>query len=380
MASIASTSRGAKHVSVRRAKKRAATEKSANATPIKEIENVTLLDGETGQDTEHERLSKLFQAAAAAYSGTTLTGEGAFEGAQTNLIQGQVDHTVQLGSRVFATPEDMKEMIEQFDLTAKGQVCQLDKCVVCARTVTHGDLGIDHILYYFEGDENRRTARVRSIPRIWCEPCARKRAKIMKKPYVKSKEQKSWKDAWMNFANEIKAPETENKEESASKAAPVDARPPAINAHTSKVWKWIESKIAGKDDPVTFSSGKNTFRVTKCKARGYVDDSIESYRLKMLISFEARTTLRSGMEVLSRGKTTLEKSWNGNEEMGEITSLVNLGACVLVDDGNSMDPELSEMCLQKCDLMTKIYNKKVVPLIFARVANLKDQLTEIANA
>ena len=55
-------------MSVRRAKKRAAAEKSANATPIKEVENMTLLDGEKEQDTEHERLSKLFQAAAAAYS------------------------------------------------------------------------------------------------------------------------------------------------------------------------------------------------------------------------------------------------------------------------------------------------------------------------
>jgi len=45
-------------------------------------------------------------------------------------------------------PEDMLEMKNDFKEFFNGDVFQLDKYVVCARTVTHGDLGIDHILYY----------------------------------------------------------------------------------------------------------------------------------------------------------------------------------------------------------------------------------------
>ena len=97
--------------------------------------------------------TKLLQNAAAAYTNTGGNG----------LVQGQVDHTIQLGKRVKATVEEMKEMEENFNSSNYGDVFQLDVCVVCARKITHGDFAIDHILYYREGDEEKRTAKVSTL-------------------------------------------------------------------------------------------------------------------------------------------------------------------------------------------------------------------------
>ena len=103
------------------------------------------------------------------------------------LIQGQVDHTLLVGHRVRTSTGRAREARAEFGTDQ----LQLEKCPVCQRTVTHGEFGVDHIMFYLEGDEERETRKVRSTPRIWCGPCAKAHAKRNKKPYLRSRTEES---------------------------------------------------------------------------------------------------------------------------------------------------------------------------------------------
>ena len=113
------------------------------------------------------------------------------------LIQGQVDHTLLVGHRVRTSTEELEKLRAEFGTDQ----LQLEKCPVCQRTVTHGEFGVDHIMFYLEGDEERETRKVRSTPRIWCGPCAKAHAKRNKKPYLRSRNEETLREAWQGFVS-----------------------------------------------------------------------------------------------------------------------------------------------------------------------------------
>ena len=301
----------------------------------------------------------VLQAAAAAYTNTSTTING------TRLIQGQVDHTVQLGKRVVAHPEDMLEMKNTFKELGNGDVFQLDKCVVCARTVTHGDLGIDHILYYYEGDENRNTAKVRSIPRMWCVTCSKKRAKFLKKPYIKSRETSSWKEEFVKFANEVQENVSEQGSEESEDATPK-------NEKTEKAWAWIENALCNPSDQLVFEKGNYTIRLISCKPTGHCEMATGSFSFNIKVTYECKTALRDGTSVLGIGASIIRKSCtNGSNS----DAVLQLGSCELNTGNSSHDPEVTEMMLKKFEVMSKLYNKKVSPLVLERLKGLQDALS-----
>ena len=300
----------------------------------------------------------LMQAAAAAYTNTSAILNG------TRLIQGQVDHTVQLGKRVVAHPEDMLEMKDTFKQFGNGDVFQLDKCVVCARLVTHGDLGIDHILYYYEGDENRNTAKVRSITRMWCVTCTKKRAKFLKKPYLKSRETTSWKEEFINFAKEVQEKAMEQAADEAEQAKPK-------NAETEMAWTWIENALCNESNPLVFEKSSYRFRVVSCEPAGAYEPETGSFDFNITVTYESKTVLRNGTDVNATGTSVLRKSSADGKDADVV---VKLGSCELNTGDASYEPEVTEMMLKKCEVMSKLYNKKVVPLAWDRLKGLKDSL------
>ena len=123
-------------------------------------------------------------------------------------MQGQVDHTLMIGHRVAAAESDFAEMAARFRDEGFGAehatgLEQLAKCPACSRALTHGDFGVDHIMYYLDGDDEKKPAKVRSIPRIWCTPCAQRRAKHMRRPYVKSRQVAAWRDEREDFVASV---------------------------------------------------------------------------------------------------------------------------------------------------------------------------------
>merc|ERR1711907_905609 len=84
------------------------------------------------------------------------------------LLVGHVDHTLQPGQRVYAEPSDFAKMREELDET---EDCQFDHCVMCSKELSQGDFGLDHVMYYRAGDEARKVAKVRTLPRILYTMC-----------------------------------------------------------------------------------------------------------------------------------------------------------------------------------------------------------------
>jgi len=76
-----------------------------------------------------------------------------------------------VGHRVKSSDEELKKLAGEFGQSDGDVVRHLGTCPVCQRSVTHGEFGVDHIMYYLEGDEEKAPRKVRSLPRLWCTPC-----------------------------------------------------------------------------------------------------------------------------------------------------------------------------------------------------------------
>ena len=120
------------------------------------------------------------------------------------LIQGQVDHTLLVGHRVRTSTDELEKLRAEFGTDQ----LQLEKCPVCQRTVpsqyARMEFGVDHIMFYLEGDEERETRKVRSTPRIWCGPCAKAHAKRNKKPYLRLSDGGITKGARQGFVSKVR--------------------------------------------------------------------------------------------------------------------------------------------------------------------------------
>ena len=81
---------------------------------------------------------------------------------------------------------------------------------------------------------------------MWCVTCAKKRAKALKKPYLKSRATTSWKDEWVKFAKEIT--EEQQKELASEEENSSNTRLEPNNAETGKAWGYIENLIVPTKD------------------------------------------------------------------------------------------------------------------------------------
>merc|ERR1711977_581647 len=114
-----------------------------------------------------------------------------------------------------------------------------------------GEFGVDHIMFYLEGDEERETRKVRSTPRIWCGPCAKAHAKRNKKPYLRSRTEES-------------------------------------------LWAWLSKVLVAKD---FVEVAKARFRVSNVQCRGDVDLENRCFAVDMTVTYECSTKLVTGEEV-----------------------------------------------------------------------------------
>lgn len=282
------------------------------------------------------------------------------------LIQGQVDHTLMIGKRVHASKEELAEMEKMFvetDVLSDSTLFQLSTCPVCQRSVSHGEFGVDHIMYYLEGDEEKVPRKIRSLPRIWCTPCAKHRAKHQKKPYLKSREDTSFKDEWAAFVAEIRKEQGQTVD--GDPATPPPAEP--ANEPTRKLWAWLAKTLVGKSPT---KEGKMNFAVVGVEPLPGSDLDLEnkSFSILLKVSYDATTKLVSGETVDAFGTSVVKLALAGPDADVDY-AVHSSGSCKLK---SIPDAEVLERCQLKTDLIGKVWVKKGVnKLLYSKLADLK---------
>ena len=199
---------------------------------------------------------------------------------------------------------------------------------------------------------------------MWCVTCAKKRAKFLKKPYLKSREITSWKEEFLNFAKEV---QEEAREQTPEEVEPAEPK----NAETELAWTFIENALCNESDPMVFEKNNYKFQIVSCKPSGAYEPESGSFEFYITVTYESKTALRNGADVLAIGTSILRKSCVDGKDSDVV---VKGGSCELNTGDASYEPEVTEMMLKKCEVMSKLYNKKVVPLIWNRLKGLKDSL------
>ena len=292
---------------------------------------------------------ELHKAAAAHYLRTDHDG----------LVQGQVDHTLLVGHRVRTSPEELEALKLEFGT----EQLQLEKCPVCQRAVSHGEFGVDHIMFYAAGDGDKKTRKVRSTPRIWCSPCAKAHAKRHRKPYLRSRAEESLRDAWRGFVVKVRADQGQDVEGAPARAAPG-------NEATAKLWAWLGKVLVSKDFCVF---AKARFRVTDVVCSGDVDLEKRSFEVLMHITYKAFTTLVTGEEIACAGASVVGVRFCDDT----VTTAIKAGSARL---GGAVDATLTDRALQKTDLVGKIWTKKAAPkLVVGRLGDLRAKARKLVG-
>lgn len=177
------------------------------------------------------------------------------------------DHSVELGCRVKVNDTELAELHEMF-----GEVndSRFTRCVVCNRTLTGGDFGLDHTFFCHKGDPERRVIKVRTIPRIWCVDCAKGRAKQQGKPYATRKGNNSFLAKWKAVAADLQAA----TEQAAKATADAEAAERASEEEASAAMAaflaradvvaggaWLNAALVDADAPLEFAKPKRTLVV-----------------------------------------------------------------------------------------------------------------------
>lgn len=281
------------------------------------------------------------------------------------LIQGQVDHSIKIGTRCYSTPEEIKEMERKFAAEAPdgNTLFQLGTCPICQRRVSHGEFGIDNIMFYLEGDPDKKPAKIRSLPRIWCTPCAKQYAKKRRQPYIKTKEDAKFSDVWDETVEEIRI--SQGGAPAPVVAAVAAAAVPA-NEPTKKLWAWLAKTLVTSS---FFKEGKIEFKVVGAEALPGSDLDLENkkFAVKLRVFYEATTALVSGEAVEARGSSVVDL---GLETDGDAVSFA-IDAnerCTLTNKAGSL---ILERCMLKTDLIAKVWAKKGIPrFVFNKLADL----------
>ena len=277
------------------------------------------------------------------------------------LIQGQVDHTLLVGHRVRTSTEELEKLRAEFGTDQ----LQLEKCPVCQRTVTHGEFGVDHIMFYLEGDEERETRKVRSTPRIWCGPCAKAHAKRNKKPYLRSRTEESLREAWQGFVSKVREGQGQDVDGEALVAEPG-------NEQTAKLWAWLGKVLISKD---FVEVAKARFRVSNVQCSGDVDLENRCFAVDMTVTYECVTKLVTGEEVQCEGSSVVVVALKD----AEVSTTIKPGGSAQLTGYD--DPSLVERATQKVELAARIWAKKAVPkLVVGRLGDLKAKALKLVGA
>lgn len=247
------------------------------------------------------------------------------------LIQGDVDHTVQLGCRVRTTPEDLETLRADFAALEADGAAQFDHCVLCNRAVTTGDFGLDHFMFFKEGDEQRLCALVRTVPRIWCTPCAVGRAKQLRKPRLKSRKEHGFLAQWREVADKI------NEDREASNANPE----PELDESVKAAWAPLLAPL----EELRFEAKGIVLEVTAAAP-------VSENTLRICFSGTAPA-----------GNVTAECTGLSHmllDHDGKLSAETIFCDAVIAED--SVEPKEAEVFFAKTDMMLKLWNKKFVPL------------------
>lgn len=249
----------------------------------------------------------------------------------SGLVQGDVDHTVQLGSRVRASPEDLATLRKDFGALEDSGSAQFDHCVLCNRHVSTGDFGLDHFMFFKQGDEQRLCALVRTVPRMWCTPCAVARSKQLRKPRLKSRQEQSFLAAWREVADKINA-------DSEAAANPTQ---PEVDESVKQSWRpFLEPLEALRFEAKNIVLEVNT-------ATPASDDTVQ-------ISFSGTAPA---------GDLTVECTGLSNTTLDRNGAVVHeLVYCDPVIAEDSIEPKEAEAFFAKTDVMAKLWTKKFLAL------------------
>ncbi|KAJ1455550.1 hypothetical protein M885DRAFT_565119 [Pelagophyceae sp. CCMP2097] len=290
--------------------------------------------------------------AALAQAAAAYRGDAAAAG---QLVQGQVDHALVPGKRVSADADDFAFLDGLFNNGAAEKGFNLDRCPVCARPVSHGDFGVDHVVYYAEGDAAKTAVRVQSVPRIWCTPCAKQRSKAKKRPYATARETTSFCAEWAAYAAAV-----------GGKVPPKRAAK-ARSAETAALWAWVRKALVGQ----THVDGKFSFFVSNVDCAGEAAGTALRTALRVTVAYDVSTTLLGGEAVAASGSCAVDADiFDAGRRIAEP------GSCIFT---GSPPQELQDQMLKKTDLASKVWLKKVVPiLIWSPLEGLADAAKRIA--
>ena len=290
-------------------------------------------------------------------------------GSESELVVGHVDHTLQPGQRVQAEPSDFEKMRQEL---GENEQCQFDRCVMCSQELSQGEFGLDHVMYYRVGDESRKCAKVRTLPRIWCTPCAIDHAKRMGKPRAKSRDVKNFLEMFATVGKELA-----DDAERANDKAGYD---PIATMLTNTTFNTADSAPPPAEETCLSASNPVTQRAWQLAASAVGQLEVSAGKVKIALDPKPRGVKMQGTidphnpdMSCSELKTLLQ--WTGttkvdNEELrstGRSTILINGAGELISETCHSCEPILQpnaaaeESDFARCELVKKVWKKKGVP-------------------
>lgn len=254
----------------------------------------------------------------------------------------------------------------------------VDLCVGCSRKVTYGDFGLDHIMYYKVDDKERKVAKVRTMPRMWCKACAQDKARQMKRVRVESSKQVSLLSKWQEVSSQIR------DEAAAAKAtgfvAPTSAGRSKASAHAVAVTANITSalrdlvvevkgrkvSVLAEATVVTGSVGGHPLGEVLDLAGAKVGPDFD---LKVRIQWEGRAQTKCGVPVGVTG-FVLANLKNGVAPQllaGKMSPTTNMGAADTTKNHDSLD-----RITRTQSLLFRILKTKLIPRVSVALEPLRD--------
>ena len=220
-------------------------------------------------------------------------------------------------------------------------------------------------MFYLEGDEERETRKVRSTPRIWCGPCAKAHAKRNKKPYLRSRNEETLREAWQGFVSKVREGQGQDVDGEALVAEPG-------NDTTKKLWAWLGKVLISKD---FVEVAKARFRVIGVQCSGDVDLENRCFAVDMTVTYECVTKLVTGEEVQCVGSSVVVVALKDED----VSTQIKPGGSAQLTGYD--DPSLVERATQKVELAARIWAKKAVPkLVVGRLGDLKAKALKLVGA
>ena len=125
-----------------------------------------------------------------------------------------------------------------------------------------------------------KTHRSRASSRR-CAPCAKAYAKRQKRPYLRSREEESLRDAWRGFVRGVRDDDANDFEDEALRVEPG-------NDQTAKLWAWLSQVLVSKE---LVEVAKARFRVTSVAPKGDLDLQSKSFSIELAVTCVRRADI-----------------------------------------------------------------------------------------